>query len=144
MLFGSTCLEYFPNPLLWIDVYSWFWGVFLRCTRRMDPVFKPIFLVYVFLLENWYHWYWEIWMTDAYWFLFFAVVVCCVCECVHVSFHLILLVWDYFQSLKDVLNLPLYHILLGCFCWQSFFFKFHFIIEHLNFSVYGDGKLWWV
>lgn len=29
----------FPSPLLWRNVYLWYWGVFPECSRMMDLVF---------------------------------------------------------------------------------------------------------
>ena len=85
----SVCLGISSSILLlWSDVCSWCWGVFLGCSKKMDPVFPSILLVCVFLLGNWDHWCWEISMSSYFLVVVFVVVVVCVYVCVFPLFWL--------------------------------------------------------
>ena len=90
------------TPACFLELFSWktfvqlvslsvclcYWDVFLVCTRMMDPVYISSLLAYVFLLENWVHWCWELLKTDdcycyfccLRWYFLFVICffwVCC-------------------------------------------------------------------
>lgn len=77
---ASIFLEFFFLSLLPCDaVYPWSWGIFLGCSRRINPVFKSILLAYLFI-EDMSPLMLEISMNSVCWFLLF----CCgagVCVC---------------------------------------------------------------
>ena len=52
--------HFFSSLLLWNSICLCYWGMFLVCRKMLDPACVSRLLAYVFLLENWVCWYWEI------------------------------------------------------------------------------------
>jgi len=62
----------FPSHSLWGSICLCLWGVFLACSKMLGPLYLSILLVFVFLLENWFCWCWEILRNSNFHFLLFS------------------------------------------------------------------------
>ena len=146
----ENCIEYFC-----IDIHKGNSSeVFFLCcvfvwfryhSKKLGPVYITSLLVYVFLLENWVHWYYEILRKSHCCFLVFLLLELEFCS----RDYFLLVCWKNTFLLFLELSFPhcveVFPLLSieGLDLWKILC-KFGFVMKYFGFSIYSNWQFCWV